>query len=161
MYIQGKLIQATDRLEEVISIRNKVFVEEYKIPYDEEFDQTDNIAIHALAYESHEDKANTKKAVATGRIIYDGDECTIDKVAVLKDQRNKGYGDFIVRLLLNKAFMSGIKKVYALSYEESRGFYEKIGFIMEDNGDMNINGSKSRMLIDINSLRKKCTVKND
>lgn len=166
MYIQGRIIQAGDDLTEVINIRTKVFVEEYKNSYNEEFDQNDNIAIHAVAYESRENSGESqasryeKTAIATGRIIYDGDECIIDRIAVLKKHRNKGYGDFIVRLLLNKAFMAGIKKVYAISYEDTKGFYEKIGFIKSDN-DTCQNTKKCKMEIDINSLIKKCSVKND
>lgn len=137
--IQGKLIAGNSDLEEVTHIRKKVFVEELGIAKDTEFDEEDKEAIHAIAYFQRNQKdmeqavnIPEKIAVATGRIIYDGEECKIDKVAVLKEYRGKSYGDFIVRLLINKAFNCGAKRVTLNTQLESINFFRKIGFQQED-----------------------------
>lgn len=124
MFIQGKILSYGDDLSEVFSIRNQVFVEELGISKDNEFDELDSISMHVIVYEG----ADQNRAVATGRIEYDGDICRISKIAVLKDYRGKEYGDFVVRMLLNKAFTSGISEVYVNSLLITKGFFETIGF---------------------------------
>jgi len=150
-----------DDLTEVINIRSKVFVEEFRIPYNLEFDYMDDFAVHAIAYEktdhAMQNNCTTEKlAVATGRLFFDGDECWLDKVAVLKEYRGKEYGDFIVRLLLNKAFMAGIKSVNINSFITSEAFFEKIGFVK--NGDEFIENDikKRKMTIRIANMVNKC-----
>jgi predicted GNAT family N-acyltransferase len=123
--IQGKLLQYGNNLEEVYSIRRNVFIEELGIPKEIELDDFDDEAIHVLVYEVN---SNNKTAVATGRIKYCGESCIIDKVAVLKEYRQKEYGDFTIRMLLNRAFTAGINEVTADVSPEVFGFFEKLGF---------------------------------
>lgn len=165
MYIQGKILKSGDDLSEVLYIRNKVFVEEYGVPYDIEFDNMDAIAIHAIAYEkvtdAKEDAINkNNKAIAAGRLIYDGEYCQIEKIAVLKEYRGKKYGDFIVRLLLNKAFLAGIDSVYVKSYLTTEEFFKKIGFSKDSDNFFEYDVEKCRMIIKDSSLRKNCCNKN-
>lgn len=165
MYIQGKILKPGDELKEAIDIRKKVFIEEYGIPYDKEFDDFDMLAIHAVAYERDDaakkaDREDKKIAVATGRIIFDGENYKIDKVAVLKEYRNKKYGDFIVRLLLNKAFISGINEVDADAFASSEGFFKKIGFIRVSDEFLENGIKKYKMTISSKNLLKNCRKNN-
>jgi len=165
MYIQGKILNPGDDLAEALNIRKKVFVEEYTISYDKEFDLLDELAIHAVAYEKmsaneNSAKSQEKKAVATGRIFYDGEKCILDKVSVLKEYRGKEYGDFVVRLLLNKAFLAGVNEVYADSFVSAEGFFEKIGFIRIDENFIENGIVKCKMVIKSEHLMKKCCIKN-
>lgn len=124
MLIQGKLLSYDDDLSEVFAIRRKVFIEEQGIPEEIEFDDLDAEAMHVVVYENED----IKKAVATGRISYDGENCQIGRIAVLKEYRNKKYGDFAVRMLLNKAFLADIEEVTTNALLSSVEFYKKIGF---------------------------------
>jgi predicted GNAT family N-acyltransferase len=130
--IQGKILSYGDDLAEVFQIRRTVFVEEQKIPDELEFDDLDHEAMHVIVYEEdpnwRDTKENYKKAVATGRILFDGTTCKIGRIAVLKEHRNMKYGDFTVRMLLNKAFTAGINEVSLDAQCSAQGFYEKIGF---------------------------------
>jgi N-acetylglutamate synthase-like GNAT family acetyltransferase len=134
--IEGKLLTYGDDLTEVFSVRRKVFVEEQGITEEMEFDALDEASIHAIVYNNEAEevnstnnkKSNGKKAVATGRIIYDGVNCTIEKIGVLEDYRGRLYGDFTVRMLLNKAFTSGINEVFLHTQINTEGFFQKIGF---------------------------------
>lgn len=162
MYIQGKILNPGEDLKEAFEIRKNVFVDEYAIPYDKEFDDMDLIAIHAIAYERDSEGAKSeaekrKKAVATGRIFYDGEECRIEKIAVLKEYRNKKYGDFIVRLLLNKAFESGIDEVNVDAFASCVDFFSKIGFIKASD-EFSENGIKKyKMTINSKNMLRNCT----
>jgi predicted GNAT family N-acyltransferase len=128
MLIEGKILNNGYDLSEVYSIRRTVFVEEYELTEQEEFDGQDDMAMHVIVYE----ETGGKKAVATGRIIFDGATCEVGHIAVLKEYRNKRYGDFTVRMLLNKAFTAGIQDVETISYIENADFFRKIGFQQMD-----------------------------
>lgn len=152
MLIQGKLLSHGNDLTDVFMIRRKVFIEELKIPEEIEYDDQDEQSIHVVVYE----EASCKNAVATGRISFDGEICEIDHIAVLKEFRNKQYGDFTVRMLLNKAFTSGIHVVRSMVNKESVTFFEKIGFhIISDESD-NQNIKYHLMEIKSNDIKTKC-----
>jgi predicted GNAT family N-acyltransferase len=134
MLIEGKLLSYGDDISEAFRIRHQVFIEELGIPKETVFDGLDDQAIHVIVYEEDPEwktragKCSVKKAVATGRINYDGEICTMGYIAVLKEYRGRMYGDFTVRMLLNKAFTSGINCVHVDTPQSVQGFYQTIGF---------------------------------
>ncbi len=128
MLIQGKLLSYGSDLSEAFDIRRQVFVQEYQKNETEEFDEKDSFAMHVIVYEQSEQK----RPVATGRIVFDGSSCEIGHIAVLKDYRSKQYGDFAVRMLINKAFTSGIREVSAKVPGDTIDFFQKIGFTLKD-----------------------------
>jgi predicted GNAT family N-acyltransferase len=122
--IQGKYLLYNDDLTEVFQIRRNVFVIEKGLQEDRVFNEADIMAIHAAVYDSK----LLMKAVATGRLLYDGTICRIDQLAVLKEYRGQYYGDFIVRMLLDRAFRADIKEVILDTEEACTEFFRKIGF---------------------------------
>lgn len=139
MYIQGKFKEIGDDLSDVFEIRRKVFIEEQGKTKSEEFDEYDKEAIFCVVYEQSDnvnDVLNHKPiSVATGRLVLleDG-SFKIGRIAVLKEFRGKKYGDMVVKMLVNKAFLSGAEKVYVSAQVRAKGFYETIGF--EEYGDI-------------------------
>jgi predicted GNAT family N-acyltransferase len=121
MLVQGKYLSYKDDLKEIFEIRKKVFQLEQGVDPKLEFDQLDKIATHVIVHVG-------SKAVATGRIIYNADTYVIGRVAVIKEERGKKYGDFVVRMLVDRAFMAGAKEVLIGSQINAIGFYEKLGF---------------------------------
>lgn len=121
MVVKGVYLNGENDLTDAINIRRKVFIEEQQVAEEIEIDGMDPYAIHAVAYVEN-------KAVATGRIIYDGDTYKIGRVAVLKEERGKQYGDFIMRMLIDKAFLHGAQEVILGAQLHAVGFYEKLGF---------------------------------
>ncbi len=119
--ITGKFFDGTEDLTDAHNIRRKVFVEEQKVTPEEEFDDNDEKAIHVVAYDAG-------KAVATARLAVIDNHYKIGRVAVLKEERGKKYGDFVVRMLADKAFASGIDTIYVGAQTQAIGFYETIGF---------------------------------
>jgi predicted GNAT family N-acyltransferase len=162
--IQGKILTYGDDLSEAFEIRSNVFVKEQGITEEEEYDDFDLEAIHVIVYEDVPHQPNGmintggsyKKAVATGRIVYDGMSCNIGHVAVLKEFRGKKYGDFTVRMLLNKAFMAGIKEVTLITKSSDEDFFGKIGFQCSGNRFMESGEEFSHMNIHINDIQTKC-----
>jgi predicted GNAT family N-acyltransferase len=133
MYIQGKFKEANDDLSDVFEIRRKVFVEEQGVLEENEFDDYDKSAIFCVVYEPKVNTNDSEKeeliSVATGRLILleDG-RFKVGRIAVLKEYRGKKYGDMVVKMLVNKAFLSGATKVYISAQTRVIDFYHKIGF---------------------------------
>ncbi len=126
MYITGKyILGALGELDDIYAIRNKVFCEEQGIPFEVEHDDRDKEAIFALAFEEGED---FKKPVATGRLLFLEDSFKIGKIATLKEYRKMGYGDFVVRMLIDKAFTMGAKEIFVDAQLTAVDFYKTIGF---------------------------------
>lgn len=159
---QGKLLSYDDDLTEVFHIRRRVFVEELNNPEEIEFDELDNTAIHAIVYEKDTDSKDIDNnpqsniAVATGRIIYDGEKCYISHICVLHEHRKKKYGDFAVRMLLNKGFASGVDEVSLITPNLLEVFFKKIGF-KKVGETFTMNGQEYQtMIIHLNDLKTAC-----
>ena len=120
--IKGQYLSYGDDLTKVHEIRKAVFTEEYGIPEDVELDDDDIMAMHVIL-----DYENEK--VGTGRMKYDGETFILDKMAVLKEHRNNGYGEFIVRMLLDKVFLANGKEIFTDATKDTVEFFKKIGFV--------------------------------
>lgn len=145
MYIQGKyLLAGLHDISECLAIRKEVFGEEQQFPLAAMEDAEDKSAIFVLAYETkmetepaqsveNEDKKKELKfPIGTGRLVFLGDAYKIGRIAVRKEFRGRGYGDFIVRMLVDKAFQMGAKEVFVGAQEHAVAFYEKIGFLKQE-----------------------------
>ena len=81
-----KKLEAQEEYDSVRSIRTEVFVNEQGVPSEVEFDNYDETAIHAVAYESD-------KIVGPGRLIIDtATDARIGRMAVNESSRRKGVG---------------------------------------------------------------------
>ena len=122
--IEGKFIHGDQDLTDVFAIRREVFCKEQNCPEEEEFDSFDQKALHVIISEKN-------KNVAVGRLVQIDDYFKIGRIAVLKECRGMYYGDFVVRMLVDKAFQLGAKEVHISAQTYAKGFYEKIGFKAE------------------------------
>ncbi len=119
--ITASYMQGQDALEDVLPIRECVFVVEQGISKGYITDELDDKAIHVVTYEGDQ-------PVGAGRLVKSEDEYTIGKVAVLKDKRKNYYGDLIVRMLIQKGFDLGAERMVVHAQEQAVLFYTKIGF---------------------------------
>ena len=102
-------------------VRDCVFVQEQGYAPEDEFDEMDFYAWHALVMEDDE-------PVATGRIyLWDG-AYTIGRVCVRKEYRGRHLGDLIMRLLLDRAQQAGAPAVRLRAQLYAVPFYEQYGF---------------------------------
>ena len=119
--LQGKYLTGNDNLAELYRLREAVFQKEFGFPAELERDGYDKLAVHAIAYDEG-------RPAATGRILYDGEIYRISRVAVKAEFRGKGYGEFVVRMLINKALMSGAREIYVSTLTGGKRMFERIGF---------------------------------
>jgi predicted GNAT family N-acyltransferase len=105
--------------KEIKAIRDKVFVEEQRVPPELEWDGLDEGSYHVLAY------APDGAPIGTGRILQDG---RIGRLAVLSEWRGKGVGRALLELLLVVANKMGNEVVELHAQTQVIGFYRKRGF---------------------------------
>jgi len=100
------------------SIRQRVFVEEQKVPVELEWDEYDDSATHFIVTLSAE-------AIACARLKDDGQ---VGRMAVLKEYRNQGIGRQLLRFVIRTAAEKNIDDVYLHAQVSAIPFYEKQGF---------------------------------
>jgi predicted GNAT family N-acyltransferase len=112
--------------ERIERVRRAVFIEEQRIPENEEWDELDPVATHVLAYASS--GSAKRDVVGTGRLEPTG---KIGRVAVLPQYRGTGAGVALMRRLVTLAAECGHTEVYLNAQTYARGFYERLGFRAE------------------------------
>lgn len=101
-------------------IRDKVFVQEQNVAEEEEFDEFEDESLHYLLYVDN-------KAIGTARWRHIGNKVKLERFAVLKEYRGKGYGDFLVKTVLKDALKEG-KTIYLHAQLKAIPLYERSGF---------------------------------
>lgn len=114
----------------VKAIRQVVFVEEQECPPEEEWDEHDATARHVLGLVNGE-----PAACARWRVVhYDGAPAAkLERFAVLKEHRGRGYGRPLVQFAVDEARRAGHKRFVMNAQAHLKGFYESLGF--EDAGE--------------------------
>jgi N-acetylglutamate synthase-like GNAT family acetyltransferase len=151
--VRGKYMEGQAEVAEVEAVRRSVFVEEYGF-CPEPMEEADAFRIHAVAYDD--------EAVAgVGSISFDGERFEITHVAVLPAYRGKQYGDFIVRMLVNKAILANASEIYTSTTEQTCPFFETIGF--EKRGQKGEYGGMSfyEMCLPSGKLKTCCGCQNE
>ena len=130
MYIQGRYyLGGLHDISECLAIRKEVFGEEQNFRSAANEEEDDKHAVFVVAYET---AGESLIPVGTGRLVFLGEQYKIGRIAVKKEYRGKKYGDFIVRMLVDKAFTMGAKEVFVGAQLHAIPFYEKIGFIKQN-----------------------------
>ncbi len=103
------------------AIRFEVFVEEQKVPAEEEIDAHDPVSIHAIVW-------TNGMAAGCGRLLPDGH---IGRMAVRKPYRGLGVGALVLQHLIDRARQRGDHEVVLSAQTHAMGFYEKFEFVAE------------------------------
>lgn len=116
------------------AIRFAVFVDEQRVPPEIELDEKDATARHWLAFEG--DPASPvpsgHRPVATARAVALPDGAwKIGRVAVLADQRGKGVGLALMRIIASEARLAGARRLVLESQVHAMPFYAKLGYAPE------------------------------
>lgn len=101
-------------------IREKVFIVEQKVDENDEFDEFENLSKHYLIFDE-------KKAVGTARWRHIGDTIKLERFAVLKAYRSQGFGDQILRAILDEV-LAFKKPIYLHAQLRAIPFYKRQGF---------------------------------
>jgi len=118
-------VEDRERMDEALSIRTRVFVEEQHVPPDEEIDSHDRDdpdAVHALATAGG-------RAVGAGRFYpLDKGSVRIGRMAVLASDRGSGVGAALLEALLGVARSRGFRRAELHAQTHAIAFYERAGF---------------------------------
>lgn len=148
--VKGKFISGQDDLSEIMKIRKEVFGENRLSQARE--NMPDDKCMHVIAY-------NEGDPAAAGSIYYDGWKCVIYCIAVRQDCRGQGLGDFVVRMLIDRALMANVPEISADVPNQIKGFFEKIGFHEEKKDVKNVKYTEQgyiKMKLDKTDLNKCC-----
>ena len=99
-------------------IRRIVFIEEQRVPLDEEWDGRDPQCRHFLALLE-------RRPVGTARLLPDGH---IGRVAVLREARGRGIGEALMVAAIETARRHGHPRVELAAQTHALAFYENLGF---------------------------------
>jgi len=108
-----------DALPRARAVREKVFIEEQKVPRELEWDEWDERCDHALACDTAGDPIGTARLLPDGRI---------GRMAVLKEWRRNGVGGALLLALLDCARGRSMARSVLHAQTQAVGFYRRFGF---------------------------------
>ena len=106
-------------------VRTEVFVHEQKIPLELEWDEADQTALHAVAYNG------LGQAIGTARLL-DTSSTTakLGRMAVKRVLRGSNIGRDLLSVLLASAAQAGKQEVMLHAQTSAQGFYARTGFVV-------------------------------
>ena len=117
-----KLVENEEDMEAAIAVRFRVFVDEQSIPPEEELDEADATATHAIAIAEG-------LVVGTGRLVWGDDgSAHIGRRAVDVPWRRKGGGGQILSFLEESARNQGLTSLVLHAQEYVTSFYAAHGY---------------------------------
>jgi predicted GNAT family N-acyltransferase len=114
-------VAGVDDEEEVLRIRDEVFVHEQQLTDDARHDPDDRHSIHFLA-------EIDGQAVGTGRITMFGRESQVAWVAVRPEWRGSGVGTAVMDAIIERSRQEGADHILLNAQTHAIGFYEQLGF---------------------------------
>lgn len=127
-----QLVETNQQLQDALTVREQVFIEEQNFAPEVENDQYDFVAKHIVIYE-HE------QPIATGRVHVVENTAKLERISVLKPYRGQGIGKMVLEALEKVAQMDGLLKATLDAQTHAQSFYEKLGYyavsdIFEEHG---------------------------
>lgn len=116
-----KIAQADQERKDAFQTRHTVFIQEQKVPPDEEMDHFDDNAIHFIGYEDGQ-------SIAASRLRFI-DHCgKLERICVLLPYRGKSYGRQLIEAMEKEILIHGFVKAKLNSQSHATEFYEKLGY---------------------------------
>ena len=106
-------------------VRTEVFVHEQKIPLEMEWDEADQTALHAVAYNT------LGQAIGTARLLEHTPEIAkVGRMAVKRVLRGSSIGHDLLRVVMACAKQRGNREVVLHAQRSAQGFYARAGFLV-------------------------------
>ena len=105
--------------DDIIKIRTSVFIDEQG--FKNEFDETDKTCTHIVLYDRG-------KCIATCRYFKEGENYHIGRVAIIKEYRGQGLGNYIMQIAENEIKNEGGKIIEVSAQVRVSDFYKKLGY---------------------------------
>jgi len=116
-----RVVQSLDDLVKAYIVRGIVFVGEQEVSYREEVDEHEHAAVHILGEIDGE-------PIAAARIRLLGPWAKLERMAVRRQYRRRGYGSALLRFALDEARRRGFSKFKLHAQTAAEAFYAKHGF---------------------------------
>lgn len=118
-------VTTEEQLQMALAIRHKVFVEEQKVPAEEEIDEYDVIGDNA----HHFLLKDNGEPATTGRLIYYKAEIAkMQRIAVHEQYRSKGFGRILLLAMEGHARELGLVASILDAQCHAEAFYSKLGY---------------------------------
>ena len=118
-----KLVESEMEMEAALAVRMRVFVAEQSVPAEEELDDEDATATHAIA-------RHNGQVIATGRLLLqDGRTAQIGRMAVDQPWRRQGVGGQLLLFLEEEARSRGVNRFTLHAQEYVKSFYAAHGYL--------------------------------
>ncbi|MDU5143189.1 MAG: GNAT family N-acetyltransferase [Paenibacillus dendritiformis] len=118
-------VKSEGQLQQCLEIRKEVFVEEQKVPLEEEIDELDSLD----ADSNHILITVDGQVAATGRMKWlDETTAKMQRIAVLKPFRGSGIGRSLMVALEQLARSMGAEKSVLDGQCQAEGFYHSLGY---------------------------------
>lgn len=143
----GKFVSEEKDADVVQSIYKQVC--EKELGLDDSETTEEEFCLNALVFAGEE-------PAGMGRVLFDGEDFRIRDVAILPEYRGDQYGDFMVRLLIDKAMMSNAQEIRLDALAGTEGFFRKIGFETAGEAFEARGGRWQPMILHAGSIHKCC-----
>lgn len=117
----GQAVGEVTDLRAPLAVRAAVFIAEQGVAPADDVDGKDADCLHWLA-------TDAGGAVATLRVLPEGDVAKIQRVAVLKRVRGTGVGGALMRHVMARLGERGFTRATLGAQIDALGFYERLGF---------------------------------
>ena len=111
-------------MEGALGVRFRVFVGEQRVPIEEELDEVDATATHAIVL-------NDGQVIATGRVFYRDEDSAarIGRMAVDIEYRRQGIGGRLLSFLEEEAAAQGVATYILNAQSYVKDFYAAHGYV--------------------------------
>ena len=123
--IRFSVAEARDDMLKALVVRGIVFCGEQGVPYSIECDEHDSSALHVLGQLNDE-------PIATGRIRFLDGYAKLERIAVRKEYRGRGFGHKLTEFMINKAKARGFTSCRMHAQVHLKDFYAEHGFKSQD-----------------------------
>nr|WP_254179224.1 MULTISPECIES: GNAT family N-acetyltransferase [Cytobacillus] len=108
-------------MHDAFSVRKQVFINEQNVPEEEEIDQFEDEAVHFVLY-------NNGMPAGAGRFRTVDGNGKVERICVLKENRQSGSGKAIMDKIEEHAKKQGLPALKLNAQTQAIPFYEKLGY---------------------------------
>ncbi|MFC3040559.1 GNAT family N-acetyltransferase [Virgibacillus xinjiangensis] len=117
-----KTVETEQEKQQAFQVRTKVFVEEQKVPTEEEIDQYDETATHLIGYDQQ------GEPIAASRLRFIDEFGKLERICVRKEERGKSYGADMIAAMEKIIVDHGYRKAKLNAQIQAKGFYQRLGY---------------------------------
>lgn len=119
--MEVRIVSSEQELHDAFSVRKQVFINEQNVPEEEEIDQFEDEAVHFVLY-------NNGMPAGAGRFRTVDGNGKVERICVLKENRQSGSGKAIMDKIEEHAKKQGLPALKLNAQTQAIPFYEKLGY---------------------------------